>query len=91
MRKAVLRTLLLALAVPAGAAGGWALFAPRSWYDSFPAGEGHTWIKALGPYNEHLSRDVGALFLATRGGPGAGIHAIETTKSDRPRRCPPPP
>ncbi len=36
---------------------------PRSFYDKFPLGR--SWIVAAGgPYNEHLTRDVGALFLA---------------------------
>lgn len=39
-----------------------ALF-PRSFYDDFPLGRG--WISQTGgPYNEHLVRDVGALFVA---------------------------
>lgn len=40
-----------------------ALFAPRSFYDDFPFGRG--WVAALPEYNEHLTRDVGSLFLAT--------------------------
>jgi hypothetical protein len=43
--------------------GFYALLAPRSFYDDFPAGRG--WVEALPAYNEHLVRDVGALFLAT--------------------------
>ncbi|MEM7274146.1 MAG: hypothetical protein AAF547_13765 [Actinomycetota bacterium] len=43
--------------------GGWALFAPRSFYDGFP-GLGRSWVSIDGPYNEHLVRDVGALNLA---------------------------
>jgi AhpD family alkylhydroperoxidase len=44
--------------------GIWAVLAPRSFYDDFPAGRGG-WVSALPEYNEHLMRDVGALFLAT--------------------------
>src|SRR4051812_20604366 len=44
--------------------GAWALIAPRSFYDDFPAGRGG-WVSALPAYNEHLVRDVGSLFLAT--------------------------
>jgi AhpD family alkylhydroperoxidase len=44
--------------------GLWALLAPRSFYDDFPAPRGG-WVSALPAYNEHLMRDVGALFLAT--------------------------
>lgn len=57
------RILVAALGLmflPAGVQG--ALW-PRSFYDDFPLGRG--WIVgSAGPYNEHLVRDVGALFLA---------------------------
>ena len=44
-------------------AGLQAAFVPRSFFDDFPLGRG--WISHQGdPYNEHLVRDVGALFLA---------------------------
>jgi hypothetical protein len=43
--------------------GGWAAFAPRSFYDGFP-GLGRIWVAVDGPFNEHLVRDVGALYLA---------------------------
>lgn len=40
-----------------------AAFAPRSFFDDFPLGRG--WVAVDGAaYNEHLVRDVGALFLA---------------------------
>lgn len=51
------------LAGPALVVGVWALLIPRSFYDDFPAAGRH-WVSALGPYNEHLIRDVGALNLA---------------------------
>jgi hypothetical protein len=51
------------LAASAALVGGWAEFAPRSFYDSFP-GFGHHWVSAAGPYDEHLVRDVGGLYLA---------------------------
>jgi hypothetical protein len=51
------------LAAPALVVGVWALVLPRSFYDDFPAA-GRGWVSALGPYNEHLVRDVGALNLA---------------------------
>ena len=39
-----------------------ALF-PRSFFEDFPLGRG--WVAATGgPYNEHLVRDVGVLFVA---------------------------
>jgi hypothetical protein len=43
--------------------GLWALSAPRSFYDDYPLA-GRAWISTLGPYNEHLVRDVGAGLLA---------------------------
>lgn len=43
--------------------GAWAQFAPRSFYDDFP-GLGRAWVSVDGPYNEHLVRDVGGLYLA---------------------------
>jgi hypothetical protein len=42
--------------------GIWAQFAPQSFYTSFVFGRG--WVAADGPYNEHLIRDVGGLYLA---------------------------
>lgn len=43
--------------------GGWAVFDPAGWWESFP-GFGHAWVRAFGAYSEHLVRDVGAFFLA---------------------------
>lgn len=43
--------------------GVWAAGFPQSFYDSFP-GLGFIWISVDGPYNEHLIRDVGSLYLA---------------------------
>lgn len=57
------RVLLAVLAWSALLVGGWAAFAPRSFYDSFPGG-GRAWVAADGPYNQHLVGDVGALNLA---------------------------
>jgi hypothetical protein len=37
----------------------WGLVAPHSFFRSFP-GAGHSWVAALGPYNEHLLRDYAA-------------------------------
>jgi hypothetical protein len=47
----------------AAAVGFWALLAPSSFYASFP-GLGLTWVAEAGPYDEHLVRDVGGLYLA---------------------------
>ena len=57
------RTILWALFATLALTGGWALGAPRWFYDTFP-GAGHTWVALLPPYNEHLVRDVGALSLS---------------------------
>jgi len=51
------------LALTAALVGVWAEFAPLSFYRSFPLA-GHPWVSSLGPYNEHLVRDVGGLYLA---------------------------
>ncbi|PWW63337.1 hypothetical protein [Actinokineospora spheciospongiae] len=56
------RVLLVVLGVVALGIGGWAYFAPEAWYGSFP-GFGLRWLPVLGPYNQHLSSDVGALYL----------------------------
>jgi hypothetical protein len=53
---------LIALGAPLAAIGAWALFGPHSWYSDFPGG-GHHWVSALGPYDEHLVRDFGGLYL----------------------------
>jgi hypothetical protein len=51
------------LALVALQIGVWAQLAPRSFYDDFP-GLGRAWVSVDGPYNEHLVRDVGGLYLA---------------------------
>jgi hypothetical protein len=43
--------------------GLWAALAPESFYEDFP-GFGRVWVAVDGPFNEHLVRDVGQLFLA---------------------------
>ena len=58
-----MRAGLSFLAVTSLVVGTWALFAPRSFFDGFPAAGRH-WVSAIGPFNEHLVRDVGALNLA---------------------------
>jgi hypothetical protein len=57
------RVGLWILAVLEAIVGIWALFAPTSFYRSFPL-PGHPWVSLLPPYNEHLVRDVGELSLA---------------------------
>ncbi len=51
------------LAVSSLPLGVWALFAPLSFYESFP-GFGRAWLAGDGPFNEHFVRDFGALNLA---------------------------
>lgn len=43
--------------------GLWAVAAPRSFFDDFP-GYGPGWTAAHPPFNEHLTVDLGATFLA---------------------------
>jgi hypothetical protein len=61
--RAEIRAGLLGLAAPVVVVGGWALIAPANWYDNFPL-DSADWISSLGPYQEHLVRDFGALYLA---------------------------
>jgi hypothetical protein len=63
MRERTVRILLVGLGVPAVVIGGWAAFAPRSFYEDFP-GFGQVWVRPDGPFNEHLVRDFGNLNLA---------------------------
>lgn len=43
--------------------GIYAYFATATWYENFP-GFGLRWLPQLGPFNEHLAKDVGAAYLA---------------------------
>jgi hypothetical protein len=61
--RSAIRAGLLGLAVPILVIGAWALVAPHNWYREFPIGTGH-WVSSLGPYDEHLVRDFGSLYLA---------------------------
>jgi alkylhydroperoxidase family enzyme len=61
--RGAIRFLLLALGIPQALIGFWALLAPSSFYDDFPAGT-DGWVDVLGPFDEHLVTDVGALFVA---------------------------
>ena len=61
--KTVLRVGLSLLGLSLVGVGAWALFAPMSFQNDFP-GMGRHWLPPLGPYNEHLTTDVGATFLA---------------------------
>ncbi len=58
-----LRVGLLFLAATSIGSGLWAYFVPRSFYEDFPL-PGWDWVSTLGPYNEHLVSDYGAMNLA---------------------------
>ncbi|MEH1098728.1 hypothetical protein [Micromonospora sp. CPCC 205561] len=51
------------LAISAAFVGVWAAVLPVSFYNDFPL-PGRRWVSTLGPYSEHLIRDVGGLYLA---------------------------
>lgn len=57
-----IRVCLAFLALTTLVTGAWALFAPLSFFTTFPA-PGHPWVALLPPYNEHLVRDVGEFNL----------------------------
>jgi hypothetical protein len=57
-----IRVCLAFLALTTLITGAWALFAPLSFFTTFPA-PGHPWVALLPPYNEHLVRDVGEFNL----------------------------
>lgn len=59
----VVRAGLGVLAVPHLLMGLWAVAAPRSFFVGFP-GYGPGWTAAHPPFNEHLTVDLGATFLA---------------------------
>lgn len=63
MSLSIKRTMAAVLAFTALFVGGWAAAAPLSFYRDFPF-PGRGWVSLLGPYNEHLVRDVGGLYLA---------------------------
>jgi hypothetical protein len=56
------RAVLLITATIGAFVGIWAAAFPVAFYQSFP-GFGLIWIAIDGPFNEHLIRDVGALYL----------------------------
>ena len=83
-RLVLARVLLGALAVIGFAIGGWAEAAPSSFYRSFP-GFGRHWLPPLGPYNEHLVTDFGALNLALAA--AALVAAVTLTRSATAAAC----
>ena len=62
-RRLLVRLALGGIGVSAVIVGVWAALGPTSFYDGFP-GLGRVWVAVDGPFNEHLVRDVGQLFLA---------------------------
>jgi hypothetical protein len=58
----LLRVTLACLALSAAIPGLQATISPTAFYDGFPLGR--AWVELLGPYNEHLTRDVGGFYLA---------------------------
>ncbi|GAA1916740.1 hypothetical protein GCM10009775_06470 [Microbacterium aoyamense] len=59
-----LRRIILLITAAIGLfVGLWAAVWPDTFYTSFP-GLGRVWIAVDGPFNEHLIRDVGSLYLA---------------------------
>lgn len=56
------RLLLAVYGATLAVTGLWAAALPRSFYDEYPGL--WTWVAVDGPYNEHLTRDVGTLNLA---------------------------
>ena len=59
--KRLMRAGLAIIAIAPAWVGIWATAAPRSFYDDFPGTS--SWVSPLGPYDEHLVRDVGAFEL----------------------------
>lgn len=57
----LLRIGILALAFESALIGVQALFFPLYFYEEFFLGRG--WVAMLPPYNEHITRDLGALYL----------------------------
>jgi hypothetical protein len=60
-RELVVRGGLLLLAGEALVIGVHALFFPKYFYNQFLFGRG--WVQMLPPYNEHITRDLGALYM----------------------------
>ncbi len=52
--------------------GIWAYFLPQAFFDHFPIVLGE-WVSTDGPFNEHLVRDHGAMYLALG---AAGVYGL---------------
>lgn len=70
------RALLVVTSLVGALVGVWAAILPESFYSSFPGVGLGPWVAVDGPYNEHLVRDVGALYLALA---AAGAYAAITS------------
>lgn len=81
MQSTFTRAALALFALVGFATGAWACFLPDSFYLDFP-GFRSGWVSADGPYNEHLIRDVGAMFLAL-GTIAAAALGMKTTAAAR--------
>lgn len=57
------RGALVGLVALAGVVGTWSYVWPRHFFEHFPVVLGE-WISQDGPFNEHLARDHGAMYLA---------------------------
>ncbi len=62
-----MRLLILAIAVTYAVNSLLMLILPQFWYDTVPG------ISMLGPYNTHLVRDVGIVYLVSAGGFAWGL------------------
>ena len=72
------RIILWILNATGAFVGTWALVLPREFHETFPGLGFGAWA-ADGPFNEHLTRDVGALYLALV---AAGIFAALVRRAD---------
>lgn len=63
MKQTTKRMAVTVLGLTALFVGAWAAAAPHSFFSSFPL-PGHHWVAPLTPFNEHLTRDVGGLYLS---------------------------
>ena len=63
---------LAAGVVIAAVVGVWAYALPQEFFDHFPGVLGE-WVSQDGPYNEHLVRDHGAMYLALGAASAAGL------------------
>lgn len=77
------RIFLVVTSLIGTAVGVWAAFLPAEFYDSFPGLGLGPWVAVDGPYNEHLVRDVGALYLglAVAGFYAAAANGVQASRA----------